>query len=1322
MIGKQVKQQGRNAWNEDALPVVNPFFDEERHGSVGADDFLEEQFSFDYMHRHKTAVEVSMAATALVLLSFAWLQFIHCGFCAFPLCILGPYFLVQYLLMLSFRETFWTHFQSWNAVSAGVAAFLLDYNIVFLLPMYLPGYNRQSDVWEPTPAETGRLLGGRSLGGSPFVPLHTATSLVAFYLMCIVIYRLRFAYLIYIFWPNYLVLYYMYYHAASFWCDISNISNMPGGMSASERDAHVRDLERKFGYPDPVAVFFALPIPHFKMAAFLFVLLFVLAYSREVLTRKDFLQAIQLRKERELGDFMIENMLPTSLADELIESSSKFIMRTEILFHRQGYRAKVYENVTVCYASMVSPDWEEALPGVLVCCLNRVFTLLDRLVEAHGVDRINTNGCSFLAATGIPKKHDFHAHAMARFALQAVSRIEGARIAHPAFFSDPFRSFPIQGALLSPFHLASGSPSPFVTIRVGMHSGKVMGGVLMSRSRVEYSLWGQDVVWAEAITDVSRAGCITCSARTAQLIEDDFVFERANCILPAETNVNNSNPNCQSSGENELASVLRRRHSVMTTNSLDQQTTGSLLRTGGTVGDHTQQLVNGRSPSGGEERLRTSTGPASIPQLLPHDATANNAFSFTPLERSCVLQQDCLQLYAVLREKPCALGKTYWMTTNYSKKVRIDPLAFALEKARLDPLWSTGKLNKCLNTFIRDIEREEIAIYGGNFEDLMEEDEEEEEEDDDEARRTSLEEDQLGSSSRTHSRSDSHNSSSSLTSTTSSHDTTQEEDSRTRTSSSEQSPENPKKVRDDHEGDEDRDNQDTTSAVKTEGPSRKNSNDEDDAHALKEGQQHEDAKQEEKDFCTVTVDDEDDEPPEEFPKIAGDDHDSSSESTSMDSLVDVRSRRIRANYSTRAKRPRTRRIPPCPPGVIKVLWQQYHTNNYQHNGSYNKGHGNGKEKDNHSSTNINKGRGGSRVSSSTYYQWGGSESLKPWSSHYSGYNLNKYMNGTAKNKRPGGNLAGRGERQEPGQLMQWLLFEDIVTQEEEERAKRRRGQRVNIRRRRMEFSSSTSSISTSGSSVRGGTFDGGGGGEKRSARCATFSFDGGGGAGHNYNTSNNARRDEGRGLSTVGENASSAKGKGCRNTTRDDLRCDDNDKIIFNVAGGKDGSSDADGKDVRQEDDSIRTVVTRTAPAPSRQKSSEYSPSKRTRELYLRDVVAQDEVDASPEERRQEERRQEEVRAEQDSLTIEVTPHANHAMSVSVRGHVHDPLGKRRHSRADQDDFGRSHQQRGGGGNNPEEDDYSEGCEPAQRGLAKTLSCASNITFAEISSAFTDKK
>jgi class 3 adenylate cyclase len=197
--------------------------------------------------------------------------------------------------------------------------------------------------------------------------------------------------------------------------------------------------------------------------------------------REDFLLQRLLREERDRADRLLLNILPGPIAEQLKR--------------RQGTIADAYAEVTVLFADLVdfTPMSAGMAPEETVELLNTVFTEFDALAERHGLEKIKTIGDAYMVVAGAPNPREDHAHAAAEMALD------------------------MQRALQS----VSERLGRKMTMRVGIHSGPVVAGVIGSKKFI-YDLWGDTVNLASRMESQGLEAAIQVSDATRERLKDAF--------------------------------------------------------------------------------------------------------------------------------------------------------------------------------------------------------------------------------------------------------------------------------------------------------------------------------------------------------------------------------------------------------------------------------------------------------------------------------------------------------------------------------------------------------------------------------------------------------------------------------------------------------------------------------------------------------------------------------------------------------------------------------------------------------------------------------
>lgn len=196
-----------------------------------------------------------------------------------------------------------------------------------------------------------------------------------------------------------------------------------------------------------------------------------------------------LREEQQKSESLLLNVLPAEIAPRL-KADNRTI-------------ADHFDSASVLFADIVgsTPLFAKMKPGEAVDWLNEVFSLFDRLVEKHDLEKIRTIGDNYMVASGAPKPRPDHVQAIARLALEMSREV----------------------TTLAPRNGHN------MEIRVGFNSGPLVGGVI-GETKFHYDLWGDTVNTASRMESHGKPGKIQINESTYQMLEDDFECERRGLI------------------------------------------------------------------------------------------------------------------------------------------------------------------------------------------------------------------------------------------------------------------------------------------------------------------------------------------------------------------------------------------------------------------------------------------------------------------------------------------------------------------------------------------------------------------------------------------------------------------------------------------------------------------------------------------------------------------------------------------------------------------------------------------------------------------------
>jgi adenylate cyclase len=192
----------------------------------------------------------------------------------------------------------------------------------------------------------------------------------------------------------------------------------------------------------------------------------------------------KVESEKRHSENLLRNILPVEIATRLRNGESNI--------------ADHFDDATVIFADVVGFGKITARMKAyeIVACLNQLFSEFDRLAEDLGIEKIKTIGDNYMAVCGLPTPRSNHARLAARFALDMVAATA---------------------------RLRSRLPVPF-TIRVGLHSGPVMAGVIGTR-KFAYDVWGDTVNIAARLEAASAPNRVLASATTMKSLGSEYCFD-----------------------------------------------------------------------------------------------------------------------------------------------------------------------------------------------------------------------------------------------------------------------------------------------------------------------------------------------------------------------------------------------------------------------------------------------------------------------------------------------------------------------------------------------------------------------------------------------------------------------------------------------------------------------------------------------------------------------------------------------------------------------------------------------------------------------------
>ncbi len=196
----------------------------------------------------------------------------------------------------------------------------------------------------------------------------------------------------------------------------------------------------------------------------------------------------ELAVEQEKSEKLLRNVLPEEIAQRLK--------------HDPQTIAEGFDAVTVAFADIVGFTEMSARssPIEVVRLLNEIFSAFDALAEKHGLEKIKTIGDAYMVVGGLPVHRADHAEAVAEMTLE-----------------------------MQAFMRELQKTRPGLAIRIGMHTGPVVAGVIGIK-KFSYDLWGDTVNVASRMESHGERDRIQVSDAAANALRDKYEIEERGTI------------------------------------------------------------------------------------------------------------------------------------------------------------------------------------------------------------------------------------------------------------------------------------------------------------------------------------------------------------------------------------------------------------------------------------------------------------------------------------------------------------------------------------------------------------------------------------------------------------------------------------------------------------------------------------------------------------------------------------------------------------------------------------------------------------------------
>ncbi|VDP65326.1 unnamed protein product [Echinostoma caproni] len=197
----------------------------------------------------------------------------------------------------------------------------------------------------------------------------------------------------------------------------------------------------------------------------------------------------RLDEEVRRTDELLYRMIPKAVAERLRSGASAIDT------------CETFENMTLLLSDVVgfTTICSGLAPLEVVDLLNRLYSCFDGLTEKHKVYKVETIGDAYMIASGVPVRTKYHAPFIAEMALDMVSGVQEVKD-------------------------ESKDPPESLRIRVGLHSGTVVAGVVGVKMP-RYCLFGNTVTTAELMEATSSPQRVQISKATFEKLSEYGVYD-----------------------------------------------------------------------------------------------------------------------------------------------------------------------------------------------------------------------------------------------------------------------------------------------------------------------------------------------------------------------------------------------------------------------------------------------------------------------------------------------------------------------------------------------------------------------------------------------------------------------------------------------------------------------------------------------------------------------------------------------------------------------------------------------------------------------------
>lgn len=216
-----------------------------------------------------------------------------------------------------------------------------------------------------------------------------------------------------------------------------------------------------------------------------------LVKEKQKLEQKVKERTAELEEEKNKTERLLLNILPKQTADELKK------------YNRVTPRD--YKDATVLFTDFkgFTKIAESLTPKQLVDEIDYCFKSFDAIIDTYNIEKIKTIGDSYMCASGLPELYGDNANEVIKAALEIRDFMEKYR------------------------RKSKKTGKPYFEIRIGVHSGKLVAGVVGTK-KYAYDIWGDTVNVASRMESSGVPGKVNISGDTYEKVKEannEFTFE-----------------------------------------------------------------------------------------------------------------------------------------------------------------------------------------------------------------------------------------------------------------------------------------------------------------------------------------------------------------------------------------------------------------------------------------------------------------------------------------------------------------------------------------------------------------------------------------------------------------------------------------------------------------------------------------------------------------------------------------------------------------------------------------------------------------------------